>query len=66
MKEITHLRIRTAILTQKPKAEKVRFRNGEIHIYGQIPNTNQDGWYFFGYVQDVEIKGLAGIGLEED
>jgi len=28
-------------------------RNGEIHAYGRMPNTNQVGWYFKGYRDDL-------------
>ena len=40
-------------------AEKVRFRNGECHAYGIMKNTNQEGWYFVCWVQDLEIKGIG-------
>lgn len=56
-------KIRYAILAQRKHARKVRFRDGEIFVYGKIPDTNQIGWYFFGYVLEVESKGLPGIGL---
>lgn len=29
-------------------------REGEIHIYGQMPNTDQVGWYFFGHLDSAE------------
>jgi hypothetical protein len=35
-------------------AERTRItRNGEVHAYGVIPNTNQTGWYFAGFADDV-------------
>jgi hypothetical protein len=58
-------KIRAAILDQKNHAKKVRFRDGEILVYGTLPNTNKNGWYFLGYIIDAEIKGLSGIGLKE-
>ena len=24
---------------------------GAIHVYGRIPNTNEDGWYMFGWLR---------------
>ena len=59
-KEITEAK---AAIMEDKGCEKVRFLRGEIHCYGQMPNTNQTGWYFCGYVQDLEIKGLEGIGI---
>lgn len=58
-------KIRNAILFQRKQAIKVRFRDGEILVYGKIPHTKQVGWYFVGYVLDVENNGLSGIGLSE-
>lgn len=26
--------------------------SGDIHVFGVMPNTNQEGWYLFGYVAD--------------
>ena len=28
-------------------------RDGEIHVYGTMPNTNQTGWYLFGHLGDA-------------
>jgi hypothetical protein len=63
-RKLSH-KIRAAILDQKRNAKKVRFRDGEILVYGTLPNTKRNGWYLFGYVIDAEIKGLSGIGLNE-
>ena len=29
-------------------------RDDEIHVYGQMPNSSEVGWYFFGWVGDAE------------
>jgi hypothetical protein len=29
-------------------------RNGEIHVYGTMPNTNQEGWWQYGWIDDAE------------
>lgn len=29
------------------------YGSDEWHVYGTMPNTNQDGWYFAGYTADV-------------
>jgi len=38
--------------------------NGEIHVYGQFPNTNLEGWRFWGAVGDyrtmTELRYLSG------
>jgi hypothetical protein len=31
-------------------------QDGEIHVYGTIPNTNQVGWFLFGYIDDNYTK----------
>lgn len=28
--------------------------SGDIHVFGVMPNTNQEGWYLFGYVADAQ------------
>ena len=34
--------------------ERVRItRNGEVHAYGVLPNTNQTGWYFAGFADNI-------------
>ena len=34
-------------------------RTGEIHVTGRVPNTNQTGSYFWGYVErDERIVAL--------
>ena len=59
----------TATASQKAKireramlgttAEKARVTaSGEVHLYGIMPNTNQAGWYLYGWAEDV----FAGIG----
>ena len=30
--------------------------NGEIHVYGTMPNTNQAGWYLYGYTDDPQTQ----------
>ena len=27
-------------------------KGDEIHVYGRRPNTNQEGWYFWGYTSE--------------
>lgn len=28
--------------------------NGEIHVYEKMPHTNEERWYLYGYVGDVD------------
>lgn len=38
-------------------ARKYRItKNQEIHIYSNMPNTNQIGWYLFGHVGDTQTE----------
>jgi len=29
---------------------------GEIHVHGVMPNTNQTGWYLFGWLNDAQTE----------
>jgi len=31
-------------------------KENEIHVHGVMPNTNQVGWYLFGYVGDTQTE----------
>jgi len=31
-------------------------RNGEVHVKGCMPNTNQYGWYFLGFTGYPELE----------
>jgi lysozyme family protein len=54
--------IRSEVMKRR-NVERVRFRAGEIHAYGIMPNSNARGWWFVGYVYDVEIKGLDILAM---
>lgn len=30
--------------------------NGEVHVKGMMPNTNQLGWYFFGFIGSNDLS----------
>ena len=30
-------------------------RNGEVHVKGTMPNTNQTGWYLLGFTGQPEL-----------
>ncbi len=30
--------------------------DGAVHVHGTMPNTNQVGWYFLGYVGTPELE----------
>ena len=38
-------------------------RDGEIHVYGQMPNSIVTGWYLYGWMGDAQtitrVKSLA-------
>lgn len=61
---MTTKEIKAAVLTISG-VERVRVRAGEIHAYGQMPNSSVRCWWLVGYVQDAKVKGLAGIGIAE-
>lgn len=58
MTTFTNAQLRARVLEF---AERVVIkRNGEVHAYGRMPNTNQVGWYLKGYRDE-----LAALYAEE-
>lgn len=55
---MNHLASKTAIRTALREAfgaGNYRItRNGEIHIYGHMPNSGVVGWYLYGWMDDAE------------
>ena len=48
--------LRTA-LRSKFGARQYRITGaGEIHACGKMPNTNENGWYLFGFVGEAETE----------
>lgn len=46
-----------ALLRREYGAGKYRItRDGEVHAYGEMPNSNTVGWYFVGYDNDLRRK----------
>lgn len=46
-----------AALIARFGARKYRITaTGEIHVYGQMPNSIETGWWLFGYVGDPQTK----------
>ena len=31
-------------------------KDGDVHVYGKMPNTNQTGWYLLGSRRHVEAE----------
>lgn len=48
-------------LTQRQNVWRVRFSDVGTRCYGAKPNTDGVGWWFAGYVQDVEAGGLWAL-----
>ena len=36
-------------------------RDGEIHVYGVMPNSNVVGWYLYGYVGERYTEQRLGL-----
>lgn len=36
-------------------------QNGEIHVYGQMPNTGMTGWYLYGRTDSTETLFRLGV-----
>lgn len=46
-------------LRKKFGARRYRItHDGAIHANGTMPNTNQVGWYFLGYVGGVALESM--------
>jgi ABC-type multidrug transport system ATPase subunit len=59
---MTNADIRARILEV---ADKVLIkRNGEIHAYGTMPNTNQSGWYLYG-TRDIVAREFEAEDNEQ-
>ncbi len=46
-----------ALLRRDYGSRKYRITSGstpEVHVYGRMPNTNKVGWWFRGWLCDVE------------
>lgn len=55
MKTITELRnsLRVTFGSRKYRITS----EGEIHVYSDIPNSTETGWWFYGWVQDfIKMK----------
>jgi len=66
---ITKSRIRI-ILAAEYGQENVRITtSGEIHIRGNMPNTDQDGWYLWGQIGNPDpqarLRQLPGAALSQ-
>jgi len=33
-------------------------RDGEVHFYGPMPNTNDTGWYFVGWSPEEVVAAI--------
>ena len=43
-----------AAIAARVGADRIRItRNGEVHAYGTVPNTNRTGWYFAGFADHI-------------
>lgn len=52
----TDAEIRTALKTIfGAKCARIT-RNGEVHVKGVMPNTNQTDWYLFGFTGATEVQ----------
>ena len=53
--------IRAALINEFGARQYRITRDGEIHVYGTMPNTNQTGWYLYGYVGNAETMYRLGL-----
>jgi hypothetical protein len=56
-------RIRATLLSA---CERVKMkRNGEVHCYGKMPNSDKTGWWFRGFDELIVLE-LADTWWRED
>lgn len=48
--------VRAAVKTIFGAANARVTRNGEIHVCGTMPNTNERGWYLLGFVGQADVE----------
>ena len=47
--------VRAAVKTIFGAKNALVTKNGEVHIKGAMPNTNQTGWYLLGFTGQPEL-----------
>ena len=47
--------VRAAVKTIFGAKNALVTKNGEVHIKGTMPNTNQAGWYLLGFTGQPEL-----------
>lgn len=53
--------IRAALIDQFGARQYRITRDGEIHVHGTMPNTNQVGWYLYGAIDSAETLARLGV-----
>ena len=51
-----------AVIRNAAEAKGCKYRitaRGEVHFYGDMPNTNQTGWYFVAWSVAEAVKTLS-------
>jgi hypothetical protein len=49
-----NIKIARAYIANRNSVERVKVtKDGEVHAYGTMPNTNKIGWYLAGYVNEL-------------
>lgn len=61
MSRATVTTLRNALRTKFGARQYRITRDGEIHVHGTMPNTNQTGWYLYGYVGALETEQRLGL-----
>lgn len=53
--------IRTALRNEFGTRKYRITRDGDIHVYGTMPNTNTVGWYLYGRTDSTETMCRLGL-----
>lgn len=54
----TDAEVRAAVKTIFGSKNARVAKNGEVHVKGTMPNTNQTGWYLLGFTGQPELDNM--------
>lgn len=59
-------KIARAYVAARNGVERTRITDGEVHAYGQLPNSARVGWYLAGYADQLAAQACAEYMGEHD
>ena len=56
--------LRTALRAKFGTRQYLITKDGMVHVYGTMPNTNQEGWYLLGSVDEARVQNVVEVYAE--